>query len=41
MNIMTVQKQENLVSVNEAFNNTASYLEAPRFTNIRATQPPK
>lgn len=29
MNIMTVQKQENLVSVNEAFNNTASYPEAP------------
>lgn len=35
---MTVQKHEKLVSVNEAFNSTASTPEAPCFTNITAPQ---
>lgn len=37
MYIMTVQKQENIVSVTEAFNNTSSYLEVSCFTNKTAT----
>lgn len=35
---MTVQKHERLVSVNEAFNNTASTPEAPCSPNITAPQ---